>query len=46
MKTYYATISQDISVKADNENQAIAVIKKEHQFLGVNIDIEIYDEEE
>tara|TARA_B100001996_G_scaffold377960_1_gene361375 strand:+ start:5485 stop:5622 length:138 start_codon:yes stop_codon:yes gene_type:complete len=45
MKTYYATISQDISVKANNENQAIAEIKKEYQPLGVNIDIEIYEEE-
>lgn len=46
MKTYYASISRDISVRADNKNKAIDEIKKLYQPLGVNIDIEIFEEEE
>ena len=46
MKKYYATISKDIYVRAKTKNEAIAEIKNRYQPLGVNIDIEIYDEEE
>lgn len=46
MKKYYATISEDIYVRAKTKDEAIANIKKQYQPLGVNIDIEIFDEEE
>tara|TARA_B100001996_G_C18578721_1_gene561393 strand:+ start:794 stop:934 length:141 start_codon:yes stop_codon:yes gene_type:complete len=46
MKKYYASISEDIYVRASNKDEAIANIKKQYQPLGVNIDIEIFEEEE
>ena len=46
MKRYYASISQDIYVRANNEDEAIVNIKKQYQPLGADLDIEIFDEEE
>lgn len=46
MKKYYASVSEDIYVKANSEQEAIAKIKKQYQPLGVNLEIDIYDEEE
>ena len=46
MKKYYASVSEDIYVKANSEEEAIANIKKQYQPLGVNLEIDIYDEEE
>lgn len=46
MKKYYASVSEDIYVKANSEEEAIAKIKKKYQPLGANLDIDIYDEEE
>tara|TARA_A200000159_G_scaffold78644_1_gene72897 strand:- start:804 stop:947 length:144 start_codon:yes stop_codon:yes gene_type:complete len=46
MKKYYATISEDIYVRAKTKDEAIAEIKNRYQPLGANLDIEIYDEEE
>jgi len=46
VKKYYANISEDIYVKANSEEEAIAKIKKQYQPLGVNLEIDIYDEEE
>lgn len=46
MKKYYASVSEDIYVKANSEEEAIAKIKKQYQLLGVNLEIDIYDEEE
>ena len=45
MNKYYATVSEDIYVRAKTKDEAIAEIKNRYQPLGVNIDIEIYDEE-
>ena len=45
MKKYYATISEDIYVRAKTKDEAIERIKKKYQPLGANLDIEIYDEE-
>ena len=46
MKKYYASVSEDIHVKANTKDEAIAKIKKQYQPLGINLDIEIFDEEE
>tara|TARA_Y100000389_G_scaffold112590_1_gene109612 strand:+ start:815 stop:988 length:174 start_codon:yes stop_codon:yes gene_type:complete len=46
MKKYYASISEDIYVRAKTKDEAIAEIKNRYQPLGANLDIEIYDEEE
>jgi hypothetical protein len=46
VKKYYASVSEDIYVKANSEQEAIAKIKKQYQPLGVNLEIDIYDEEE
>ena len=46
MNKYYATVSEDIYVRANSKDEAIAEIKNRYQPLGVNLDIEIYDEEE
>tara|TARA_A100001388_G_C28774278_1_gene506113 strand:- start:4613 stop:4753 length:141 start_codon:yes stop_codon:yes gene_type:complete len=46
VKKYYASVSEDIYVKANSEEEAIAKIKKQYQPLGVNLEIDIYDEEE
>ncbi len=46
MKKYYATISEDVYVRANTKDEAIAEIKKQYQPLGINLDIEIFDEED
>jgi hypothetical protein len=46
MKKYYANVSENIYVKANTKDEAIAKIKKQYRPLGVNLDIEIFMEEE
>ena len=46
MKKYYATISEDVYVRANSKEEAFAEIRNRYQPFAVNVDIEIYDEEE
>ncbi len=45
-KLYHIKIERDVSVIAESEKEAIAIVKSEYQDLGVNIKVEIFDEEE
>ena len=46
VKKYYATISEDIYVRANSKDEAIVQIRNKYQSFAVNLDIEIFDEEE
>ena len=46
MQKYYATISEDIYVRAKTKDEAIEIIRNKYQSFSVNLDIEIFDEEE
>lgn len=45
-KLYYASISKDISIYADDEADALYEIRKMYQNFGENLEVEIFDEEE
>jgi len=45
MNKYYATISEDIYIRANTKDEAIVEIRNRYQPFSVNLDIEIYDEE-
>lgn len=46
MKKYYATVSEDVYVRANSKDEAMVEIRNKYQSFAVNLDIEIYDEEE
>jgi|TARA_B100001094_G_scaffold331960_1_gene402118 hypothetical protein len=45
-KLFYASISKDITVYADDEQNALYEIRKMYQNFGENLEVEIFDEEE
>ena len=45
-KKFYASISKDVTVYADDESQALYEIRKIYQNFGENLEVEIFDEEE
>ncbi len=45
-KLFYASISKDITVYADDESDALYEIRKMYQNFGENLEVEIFDEEE
>jgi|TARA_B100001094_G_scaffold161737_1_gene156458 hypothetical protein len=46
MKKYYATVSEDVLVRANSKDEAIVKIRNKYQSTSVNLDIEIFDEVE
>ena len=45
-KKFYASISKDVTVYADDESEALYEIRKIYQNFGENLEVEIFDEEE
>ena len=44
MKRYYARISEDIFINANNKKEAIKRIEKYYENLGIYVDIQIKEE--
>jgi len=45
-KIFYASISRDVTVHANDESEALYEIRKIYQNFGENLEVEIFDEEE
>ena len=45
-KIFYASISRDVTVHANDESDALYEIRKMYQNFGENLEVEIFDEEE
>ena len=44
-KIFYASISRDVTVHANDESEALYEIRKIYQNFGENLEVEIFDEE-